>query len=343
MYKCVIQTQPALLLEDATVDTTMCWLVSGLGLSSCCRHLGGVNDVAASTALSPELFFLGLNWPSCTVTDRLSEEYRFSQAKQMSKLIQYTDSATLLSYMSFNRTILMQTEREGSRGHMEVCSNKHSKHSMVHLRWTSWRLKVLHSCMNPSYTVGGIVQERAENSSFPLLLPAGYPDSGLWHSQQLFLNQFVEPAGIPCLDVTSPAHREQCTGHYVLVEVTEQSVANIGWHEPIRADSVYVCYQPGPSCSMIWTPITRLHILTMNWWHVSLASCSAKDHLTGYFTSQTFNVKTSSDTSPEFNYKILWCASMFYTVERFNTTEGLSSQLRLIDIHLGEGKTAHWV
>lgn len=77
--------------------------------------------------------------------------------------------------------------------------------------------------------MGGIVQDRAEE--LILSSPTACRVSRLSPVTQrefFFFNLFVEPAGTPCLDVTSPTHREQCTGHYASVKVAEQSVANVG-------------------------------------------------------------------------------------------------------------------
>lgn len=71
-----------------------------------------------------------------------------------------------------------------------------------------------------------LTKTELRNSFFPLLLPAAYQTP--YDTVSFYFYQFVEPAGIPCLDVTSSKRREQFTGHYVLVEVVEQSVENIG-------------------------------------------------------------------------------------------------------------------
>lgn len=189
---------------------------------------------------------------------------------------------------------------------MEVCSNKHLKHSTVHLGRMSWRLKVLHSCVSSSYGEWA-VQDRAEE----LILPsaAAYRLSRLSPVTQLVF--FFVPVCWACRHPQPwcPPHTENSALATMYQYKLQSSLLQIldDTSLPGQTVSVCLCCHTGPSCYMIWTPITWLHhphILSMDRWQVSLASCSAgRDicHRLLHFTS-TFNMKSSV----QYSFKVAW-------------------------------------
>lgn len=114
-------------------------------------------------------------------------------------------SMEYVSWWDLSSLLVTETGRIGSK----TC--KHLKHSVGR--------------------VGGIVPDRTEEFIFPSVTVCRATDP-YDTTVFFFFYQCVEPVGISCLDVTWPAHLGPCTGHYALVEVVEQHVANIGWLEP---------------------------------------------------------------------------------------------------------------
>ncbi len=84
--------------------------------------------------------------------------------------------------------------------------------------------------------VGGNVQERAEDLILSSATACGISRLSPMTQLFLFFSPFVEPAGIPCLLVTSSTQKEQCTDFSVLVEVAKHSVEN-GWHKPLKTEN----------------------------------------------------------------------------------------------------------
>lgn len=137
------------------------------------------------------------------------------------------------------------------------------KHSTVYLRQMSWRLKVHHSFISSLYGEWVVLSKtELRNLSSPLLLPAGYPTEP--YDTTSFFTSLLSLLASPAL-MSLPPHTEN-SGHYVLVESVEQSVANI-------QVSVCLCCQTRSSYYELLTSLHHLHILTMDWWHVSMA-CS---------------------------------------------------------------------